>query len=51
MMHFLIFWNSVENLACVTTDNGSNFIAVLLNQDVLRLLHFGHSLSLETTES
>ena len=40
-------WNlPLEKLACVTTDNGSNFIAAFSDQDVLRLSCFGHSLDL-----
>ena len=40
-------WNlPLEKLACVTTDNGSNFIAAFSNQDVLQLSCFGHSLDL-----
>lgn len=33
-------------MACVTTDNGSNFIAAFSNQDILQLSCFGHSLDL-----
>ena len=36
----------MDKLTCVTTDNGSNFIAAFSDQDVLRLSCFGHCLDL-----
>ena len=44
-------WNlPLEKVACVTTDNGSNFIAAFSNQDILRLSCFGLSLDLAISE-
>ena len=40
-------WNlPLDKLTCVTTDNGSNFIAAFSDQDILRLSCFCHSLDL-----
>ena len=43
----LEYWNlRLDKLTCVTTDNGSNFIAAFSDQDVLRLSCYGQCLDL-----